>query len=921
MTTGAPVPAVTPHHAGDELIVGDLYANLAEVIDRFVGRLDAAEVLDAFLLAAAATQIVEDFLHRDVFVARRAASYIAPQEGPAANTASLLLRGIAAAGDGLRRLAPGDQRVERWLATLTPLRDRLAARVIEGRPLTPGDSDELASRLRTLREEMPRLPASLHRDVLRPPACFRSLDQRPADVARLICDFGRLHPDRERPVLVVGVRTSGSYLAPLAVAALGAVGFRDADTLTIRPGFPLHRRERGLVRNTVRRGGVVAVIDDPPVTGQAIAAAVRQLRRHGVTEASATLLVTAFGPVRPPWLPGYPRVVLPFAAWSVHRQLAPAAVGDVLAQLTGRRVTRVDPASAGEDMAEVGRRDHVIAVFNVEWGDGSTGPVAVQGEGLGYLGRHSLAVAGSLGDYLPEVYGFHDGLLYRAWLPEEWRLEHAEPGTGAAAAKRAEAIAAYAARRATSMPARTDHSRSLGGRLPAWEVASLLLGRGFGRAGLPLRPLVIDAVALRLTAVQRPSVTDGGTGLRRWFISPEGRTQKIAPDVHHFSSADVECYDPVFDLAGVAPGTRDDEFVAALVASYEAQTGYTVDPERCLLYELVQLWDRSRLGRLSEREARRGSSRAAQRYFAARFLADVPQAGEGQLVALDVDGVLESDAFGFPATTPAGALALRALVRHGYRPVLVTGRSVDEVRERCRTYRLAAGVAEYGSALYDRASDQVVELLTAADRDQLARVRDALIALPGVGIDEDYTRSVRAFRVDPHGQRRHPEGWMIAAALSGADPSGPRVRAVRGDAQTDFVAGDADKGTGLRVLAATLGGERGAVPVALGVGDSDADLSMLEVARLAYAPGHARFSDRLAGLRVARQPYQVGLSEAVARLLGHRPGGCAACQLPTPPDRARLLLSVLGISEAGPRGAPSRMVRIALALARIGGRR
>ena len=35
-----------------------------------------------------------------------------------------------------------------------------------------------------------------------------------------------------------------------------------------------------------------------------------------------------------------------------------------------------------------------------------------------------------------------------------------------------------------------------------------------------------------------------------------------------------------------------------------------------------------------------------------------------------------------PSCTPLGVLCLRALVCHGYRPILATGRSLDEVRDR-----------------------------------------------------------------------------------------------------------------------------------------------------------------------------------------------------------------------------------------------
>jgi len=46
-----------------------------------------------------------------------------------------------------------------------------------------------------------------------------------------------------------------------------------------------------------------------------------------------------------------------------------------------------------------------------------------------------------------------------------------------------------------------------------------------------------------------------------------------------------------------------------------------------------------------------------------------PAPATGPLVAVDLDGVLECDPLGYPATSPSGALAVRALIAHGYRPV------------------------------------------------------------------------------------------------------------------------------------------------------------------------------------------------------------------------------------------------------------
>src|SRR2546422_6546132 len=56
------------------------------------------------------------------------------------------------------------------------------------------------------------------------------------------------------------------------------------------------------------------------------------------------------------------------------------------------------------------------------------------------------------------------------------------------------------------------------------------------------------------------------------------------------------------------------------------------------------------------------------------------------LVFLDVDGVFDCELLGFPHATVSGLTALALLQAQGFAVVLNTGRSVEHVREYCRTY-------------------------------------------------------------------------------------------------------------------------------------------------------------------------------------------------------------------------------------------
>jgi hydroxymethylpyrimidine pyrophosphatase-like HAD family hydrolase len=303
-----------------------------------------------------------------------------------------------------------------------------------------------------------------------------------------------------------------------------------------------------------------------------------------------------------------------------------------------------------------------------------------------------------------------------------------------------------------------------------------------------------------------------------------------------------------------------------------------------------------------------------QRYLAEVFPA--PEPAGGPLCALDVDGVLESLAHGFPVVTPTAVGALRALAHHGFRPVPVTGRSLEEVRDRCATLGLAGGVAEYGAVALDHVTGRTEQVVGDDDRELLDRLREALRRTPGARVDEDYRYSVRAYRTGDGWGPVRAEALEAALAVLGTDRS--RLRVIQGGYQTDVVAAAVDKGRGLRVLARLLGSGTPA-PVRLAVGDTASDLPMLALAEQAYAPANAAQAIRDSGVQVLRRPYADGVADAVARVLGHRPGGCAVCRPASPSADTRLLLTILDAPHAGRAGLPAAALRLAVALA-VGGR-
>src|ERR1700704_2190599 len=104
--------------------------------------------------------------------------------------------------------------------------------------------------------------------------------------------------------------------------------------------------------------------------------------------------------------------------------------------------------------------------------------------------------------------------------------------------------------------------------------------------------------------------------------------------------------------------------------------------------------------------------------------------------------------------------------------------------------------------------------------------------------------------------------------------------------------------------------------LALAIGDTVTDLPFLSLARLAAAPGHVEDRMRRAGVTVLRRKYQAGMAQAVAQLLGHSPGGCAACQW-RGSSESRLLLSIIGAQERGHWSMLTAAYSLALRNARL----
>ena len=887
---------------GGEAAPTDLNLRYREIRSLAQAETEAGHWLDAFLLVAAMGQVLEDEFHRSRGAFDRLAEVVANRWlGRMAKVAAAGIRILHRA----RAHRLGTRRNE-----MIALSVDLAAAYLQG-DVPPPMAQMLRRRVRDAAGLVPGAPA-LDERVMRPPSCFRSFDQHPQDVVALVAEFGRT-ADPVLPVLVIGVRTSGSYLGALAVGALRNAGFTQVDFITVRPGEHLDRSQRRAVA-AVGRGGSVLVLDDPPVSGDAIARVASEARRACRDGVDVILLLASDRPDGrlPIPLDPYRRHVVRQHEWELRRRLAGSSVRAQLHQLLGDGESLVDVVDVPSETASNSARDHASRRFRATLRSAPADDVPVvviaQCVGLGFFGRHAVETARVLGGRVPRILGFVDGVLYQIVQTPAFAQPNRSPG-------RAEEIGEYSAARQLALPATDDRSRAIKGHQAVWEVAAELVGRACGRLDVALRLPVINRVVRSILEIPTASVIDGRMTGDVWFDTPDGLCKADFSE-GACSNRDLACYDAAFDVASSFGPAPDRDELAVARRTFERLVGLDVAASRWLLLRLVHAWDQRRSGILDEM-AWEADVSSALADFVGEVLIDVPRASPtGPWVGIDLDGVLETGLLGGSAPGMAGAIALRSLTAHGYRAVPVTGRGATEVANRIAAWGLVGGVVEYGAGLVLPGESELVDLRDRDGREAMDDVRGWLAGRDDVRVAPSHRFGVRASHVTPSGRSlgRLPRDVEAAAVAAGGGAS--RVEAVRGDDQTDFVPVGVDKGRGVRALLAQLDPHaEGTTTLALAVGDGPADRSLLALADLAVVPSHSRRLAADTGATVTRHAYQAGLADAVGMLIGHRPGGCPECAVDMAPHDD-LLLRLLSLREAGPWGVGPRTVQAVVAALR-----
>jgi len=911
--------------------------NIFPTFDRVVGflrreleRLPAAQFqwqrseirTNIYLLGCALTDTIDDYL--------LGSGYDFPKAAAIAPGAGLVARGF-------EKMARARKKIRsHWLKQLYNWREDWETALVDLLKLFISESGLDAEMLLADEDLLPTLleaefPTALRARRIRVPAAFRSLDLTPYDALALGQKFADGFPDRRQPILIAGLRTAGSYFAPLLRAFLENQGYENVMCVTLRTKTGLSSRERQRLEECAERKSLVVVVDEPVNTGGTMGKAIEELQSAGI-ERNRTAVLVPVHPSGQEWknssesfaLYGVSLFTLEAEEWHKRRSLDAQAQECIREYFEARQysVRSVGVSQRAEEfnrslasLSEEKFHDRLKRVYEVhlrdEAGSSETRFVLAKSVGWGWLSYHAFLAGERLAEFVPPLLGLRDGILYT-----EWRSGNRAPAKAGVDRKRwLETAGSYVARRVKTLPLGSDPTPALKreDRHPGTEELANNLSRayGFKPAAALKRARIRLALARQLCPV--PTLIDSKMRTIEW-IQDSGALLKADYEHHGLGRTEINVVDPAYDLAeaslawGLSPAEEQ-----ALISRYMEESGDVNVNERLFLNKLVAGIHalNSAIANLEDHRLAKRSQEFNRHYINAwtflvlqtmRHCASFCKRPESlwwrdPLISMDIDGVLDRQVFGFPSTTLAGMRAISLLQTHGFAIAVNTGRSIPKVKEYCRAYGFVGGVAEYGAYAWDAVTGQEQVLVTPESLSQLEMLKDHLRQIPGVFLNDDYCYSVRACAYECGVTVPLPK--LLIQNLF-ADLKLDRLTYRQTFLDTAIVAAETDKGRGLLGLIQIA---RQPTLSILAIGSSEADLPMFAVASKSFAPSQmsSRKVAKALGCNIVDRPYQPGLLR-IAHLLAHPDEEhcehCGKSELSLP--KGDLFLKLLRVADKNP---------------------
>ncbi|MGH9775418.1 MAG: HAD hydrolase family protein [Candidatus Acidiferrales bacterium] len=757
-------------------------------------------------------------------------------------------------------------------------------------------------------------PRELLKDRTRSPAAYHSQSLALRDTISLAKLFADAFPHRERPILVLGLRTAGSYMAPALSASLRVEGFRNVRSATLRPKRGTTSWEKEEMRRCAAEGGIAIIVDEPAASGGTVANAVNLLCKAGNAAKNIVVL-----------LPNHPRrrhgrwnrsgdvnlspeitvLLLEAEKWHKTQLLHPASALLRLKEYfyaSGYGKVTLTSSPRFEEMAarfkaETPERGHIRfkEIYELELetvrGEVETRYVLAESVGDGWFSYGAFIAAERLAEYVMPVIGLRQGLLFSEWIPKTSQNAVTEIDRKVLV----QTLGQYAAKRVQTLKLDeafecTPDARPVDGALNV--VAFALRGvYGHGVLSALKQPRLRREIARHGSFP--PTLIDGQVSPENWVAN---RGRMYTRDYVHNSLGQISpnLTDPAYDLASASlrwnltPREEKD-----LLETYQRATGDASAEKRLMRYKLIAgtLEMQIAYEELNDTRMERNYQQCHRRLVAARdfltwhttrFLGSLCRrsthtARQSPVAVLDLDGVLDSFLFGFPSTTAAGIQGVSLLHTHGWSILLNTARSFREVQEYCRSYSFSGGIAEYGGVLWDATGQHTKVMVDQEAMEQLQKVRNALESMPGIYMNPNYDYSIQAYRIEGTRTTSIPAS-LIEELLDRLNCN--RLRFHQSNSDTAVLVAGIDKGTGLQAMFSWL---NVSPSNAVAIGDSTPDLPMFRVAGRSYGPAQisCRKEAEALGVRISHLPYQAGFLEIVRNLIHPDGSHCSLCSQAT----------------------------------------
>jgi hydroxymethylpyrimidine pyrophosphatase-like HAD family hydrolase len=755
------------------------------------------------------------------------------------------------------------------------------------------------------------LPKSLLNQHMTLPSGLRSQDLTHQDAIALGHLFAASQTDRQRRILIIGPRSMGAYLAPTVSAKLKALGWTSVAWCTLRPKNGISLWERSGLRGLASADVQVVVVDESPNTGNTFLLMLKLLQELG-TDPRRIYLLAALHPARPNWdLPDSTDTrgvrLIRLEAHELHKNhlLEPASVQPLLREYfcsVGWLDVEVTQSQETDELNirlaehfQDGFQCRLKRVFDVRLKNYDqvyfTKRVLAKSVGWGWLAYHAYFSGKRLAGFVPQTLGLRNGILFMDWLD---RVD--ADSSGMPSRPPIDHLAAYVATRVRDLRLPKDPCFEISIRYgwTGWSVLMGMLKKSFGRYLARARvklPTLHRHLNQYVTPV--PALIDGQMNPKDWVGTQSGH-YKVDFEHHNFGRTELYIVDAAYDLAcAVFEFHLSEHEEQQLVQSYVRSTGDYSVANRILLWKLVhgEVLRGQAIAVMSHEKRSEVVQRWHERSFLARnFLvyemnrfsasllpAPLPAKWTKRLFFMDLDGVFDSDIFGFPQTTRSGLVALAMLQAHGFSVILNTARSAKDVQQYCQAYRLPGGLAESGCIFVDAVAQREFLLVDEVSAEQLKRCKEAIQTLTGAFVDLNYRTAIRAFRNVGH----RTEGLSATEVQRLLDTHAlDWLTYIPTDVDTTIVPKGIGKGPSLLWVKSYL--ELKNEPVAA-VGDNDQDLEMLRTAEVAYAPANSseiiRKLATIGQCKLTRQKSQKGLLEAARHVIHPDGRSCDKCSI------------------------------------------